>query len=314
MKDVKERILSIVIPTFNRSIHLDKQLTWASDNIGSKWNQIELIVIDNASNDSTPKVCKKWKEKLNENIQIYRNDENIGVMKNILRSISYAKADFVWVVGDDDPIRANAIDLVLKEIYLHPSSNLIHINHRCVDSVGNVIVQQYYNRGQDFYVENGVSIEVNNLLRNTHTGGIMFITACVLNRKKALEFIKNNPPKEKRLLAYQLFLNVSLALKGPFSFISNCCVDCTWGECSWKDQMEIHYYEEIPNTLIRLRKNGLSKEIVQGCFNFQYSGLPPLKEIFRRRSRPWSVYLKSVKKLFGYKLIKKFYEMKLTLS
>ncbi|MCS6773581.1 MAG: glycosyltransferase, partial [Thermoflexales bacterium] len=54
-------LLTIAIPTYNRSRELDRQLAWAVEAIAGRWQDVELIVSDNASPDETPHVCQTWR-------------------------------------------------------------------------------------------------------------------------------------------------------------------------------------------------------------------------------------------------------------
>lgn len=69
-------ILSICIPTYNRS----RQLTQALESIVHQegFEEIEVVISDNCSTDETEAVGLRYRE-LYPNIRYYRNDENIGV-------------------------------------------------------------------------------------------------------------------------------------------------------------------------------------------------------------------------------------------
>ena len=76
----KNKILTIGIPTFNRSAVLIKNIDYIlSLDILDK---IELLVIDNNSHDDTFNIlCSKYKNKFN----FIKNESNVGFSKNTIK-------------------------------------------------------------------------------------------------------------------------------------------------------------------------------------------------------------------------------------
>ena len=70
---------------------------------------------------------KQAKQKIEE-INYYKNDKNIGVAKNILRSVEISNSEFCWVVGDDDMLLKNSIQEVLDLLYKHQKADYFYIN------------------------------------------------------------------------------------------------------------------------------------------------------------------------------------------
>lgn len=116
-------LLSICIPTYNRSAALDtclfsicSQLTWDA-------LKIEIIISDNASTDNTKSIVTKWQSKFS-NIRYYCNDENIGGIKNFWKVSEYVITEFFWFIGDDFIIMPYAIRHVIDELLLNSNANL----------------------------------------------------------------------------------------------------------------------------------------------------------------------------------------------
>jgi len=282
------KVLTLVIPTYNRSSHLDTQIAWAVDSIDNRWEKIELIICDNASTDDTAAICEKWSRLLEDNLQVFRNPENVGLVKNCILGIERASGDFVWLVGDDDPISDTAVSTVLDILQTHMSLNIIHINHRCISGInGSVIIDRFYKISHDIDEYSNPSTHVSNILKSCDTGGFMFVTASVVNRKVALSFIEANPPEESSLLAYPMFLNVGLASSGPFYLIAQCLIDCVYETSSWLDKQQEVRYEQVPKTLLKLKKFGVSNEALLHCLNFQFLDFPSFRDLlYRIRKNP----------------------------
>ncbi len=89
-------MISIIVPTFNRS----KSLLLAIKSILKAKNQnIEIIIIDDASDDDTHKKINLLN---NKNIKYIRNENNIGTAKSKLKGVDIAAGDYMGFLDDDD--------------------------------------------------------------------------------------------------------------------------------------------------------------------------------------------------------------------
>jgi abequosyltransferase len=97
-----EKLLSICIPTFNRANYLKTCLTSIVEQLDhTSWAQIELIVIDNDSEDNTKALAEEFINK-GYPLQYHKNDTNIGLDGNLTRAFEVANGKYVQVLGDDD--------------------------------------------------------------------------------------------------------------------------------------------------------------------------------------------------------------------
>lgn len=95
-----EMILTIAIPTFNRDVWLDNSLRLLIPEIKEIGFGVELVISNNASNDRTDEVVRKYE---NDFPIIYnKNKENIGAIRNINKCLCMSNSKFIWVLGDDD--------------------------------------------------------------------------------------------------------------------------------------------------------------------------------------------------------------------
>jgi len=108
--------LDIIIPTFNRNDKLIALLkiitsTPCYDNVFFK-------VVDNCSDTPVLDTIKCNQPTLidNKSLKIYRNASNVGLAGNIMRCFEYAESDWLWIIGDDDAISKESIDLVLSTL------------------------------------------------------------------------------------------------------------------------------------------------------------------------------------------------------
>ena len=123
IKEIKK--LSICIPTYNRSYHLNNCLNSIIQN-GKICKDIDICISDNNSSDNTIEIIKPYKKILN--IKYKKNSANIGVAKNILSSVEISNSEFCWIIGDDDLLLDNALEVVLKLIKIHKNKDFFYIN------------------------------------------------------------------------------------------------------------------------------------------------------------------------------------------
>ncbi|MBS3903041.1 MAG: glycosyltransferase family 2 protein [Anaplasmataceae bacterium] len=99
MNDPKP-LVSIILPTFNRSQLIGKSIQGVVDQAYSNW---ELIIIDDASTDSTPQILADWAKK-DSRLRVIRNNQNNypDISKNLNIGITEAKGKYIARLDDDD--------------------------------------------------------------------------------------------------------------------------------------------------------------------------------------------------------------------
>lgn len=96
-----EKILTIIIPTFNREKELNFLLNIISNEYTHNKKRVEIIISNNSSTDNTIDVINNFHNKYPEWKIINRN-ENIGPDKNFISCVNLVKTKYFWIFGDDD--------------------------------------------------------------------------------------------------------------------------------------------------------------------------------------------------------------------
>ncbi len=123
-------LLTISIPTYNRSFFLDELLSCLLDQCISN-PKLELLVSDNNSSDDTPSIVKAYMDRGLE-IRYLRNTANIGADKNFLQCFEKAQGKYLWIIGDDDVVVPGAIGKIIA--YLEANDyNLIYVSSYAFD-------------------------------------------------------------------------------------------------------------------------------------------------------------------------------------
>jgi len=106
----KKPLVSIVIPTYNRRevlLRLLKSL------LISTYKNIEIIVVDDASNDGTFEALQT-KFKGNKIIKLIRNKRNLFAAGSRNEGIKYTKGKYIFFIDDDNVVDRNTISELIK--------------------------------------------------------------------------------------------------------------------------------------------------------------------------------------------------------
>jgi abequosyltransferase len=129
MRILSEIILSVCIPTFNRSEYLSKQLKNISNQIiaNNLASSVEIVVSNNCSTDTTAEVIREFKNKFPGNFLNINQQENIGI-RNIYQVTRYATGQYILIISDDDVIKINTIKYIIEIIKSYTDLKAITLN------------------------------------------------------------------------------------------------------------------------------------------------------------------------------------------
>jgi len=120
-------ILSIVIPTYNRSNYLKETLNYFSCQVHRNLNHVNLIVCNNASTDDTNKALESLYKK--DGFFEYKTfNTHVSIGDSISRANETANGDFVLMWGDDDIPSPFLVDYLLYIIEIYPNIGIFHFN------------------------------------------------------------------------------------------------------------------------------------------------------------------------------------------
>jgi len=112
---VKEKLVSICIPTYN----VERTIMGSLRSIlNQTYRNLEIIIVDNASTDSTLRTLKKFKD---FRIKIYRNKKNIGAEHNWTKCVKLATGDYIAIFHADDIYNHRIIEKQIKILEDYPS-------------------------------------------------------------------------------------------------------------------------------------------------------------------------------------------------
>lgn len=117
---MENKILTIAIPTYNRPDAIRTQVRLLLPQLN---DMVCLVVYDNCS---TQPVKELFTNEELSHFVIHRNAVNVGGDANIVRCLEHSITKWVWTLGDDDPVKPDAVSIVLDIITKH--NNLCYIN------------------------------------------------------------------------------------------------------------------------------------------------------------------------------------------
>lgn len=120
--------LTIIITTFNSELYIKNLL---NNILSSKFNG-NILVIDDKSNDDTPKILKKI-AKNNNKIELILNKQNLGLVRTRLKAITYVKTDFLVFIDSDDNINPNILTNVELEQDIIFLKGVVSKNGKVID-------------------------------------------------------------------------------------------------------------------------------------------------------------------------------------
>ena len=105
-------LLSILIPTWGRCESIKKLI----NSSGVKGNiEVEFVIVDNNSNNDIYKGLERIAES-ETNIRLYRNIQNLGMVKNWNKCIQHSKGDWLMLMCSDDVFSTGRVLEVLMFI------------------------------------------------------------------------------------------------------------------------------------------------------------------------------------------------------
>lgn len=122
-----QKLLTIAIPTYNRSEYLKRLLGSISNQIFDHSSDIEIIIFDNASTDNTRDVVNTFLKDV-PSAKYILNESNLGMDGNFRKCFESASAKYFWMIGDDDFLDKNAISNILDVLKRHSSSTLVYVS------------------------------------------------------------------------------------------------------------------------------------------------------------------------------------------
>ncbi len=121
---------SIILPVKNGGEYLKKCVRSI---LSQTLNDFNLVVLDNCSKDGT----LQWIQSLNDNrIVVYPSENPLSIEENWGRIITIPKNQYITLIGHDDILKPNYLEVMNGLINKHPDATLYQAHFSYIDSKG----------------------------------------------------------------------------------------------------------------------------------------------------------------------------------
>lgn len=191
-------MVSIIIPSFNYAHFLNEAIESVIRQTYSDW---EVVVIDDASQDNTSELIKRYE---GERVRYFKNPENLGLDRTVKRGINESRGEYVCLCSADDWLPQRSLELRISSL-IKDGAEAIHGGLTRVEDQKKTYIMPVDTRLLDDYVNflkgiRGINQGINN--------------ATFLWKKKSLEKVfvglKSEPYNHND---YELALRTINALK-----------------------------------------------------------------------------------------------------
>jgi len=133
--------VSIIIPTYNGAKYIKETIDSC---LNQSYKNIEIIVVDDCSSDSTVEILKSYENKINLTI----NKTNQGIVKNLNNMTLGVESEYFIFLGHDDILPINHIEIMIGEF--DNDTIALHCNSMGIDGNSN---ETKLNRSDDKQIQ-----------------------------------------------------------------------------------------------------------------------------------------------------------------
>lgn len=121
-KPAARSLVSVVLPTYNRAHLLSDAIRSV---LAQSWPELELIVVDDHSQDETPQVAQAFED---PRLRYVRNDSNQRLPCTLNRGFSLARGEYLTWTSDDNLIAPTAIERMVERV-CHGNCDLVYADY-----------------------------------------------------------------------------------------------------------------------------------------------------------------------------------------
>lgn len=280
-------LLSICIPTLNRSGLLAGFLENMRKECAAFLDRIEIVVSDNASTDDTKLIVQ-------DNtlpITYGRQDTTVGFTKNLLyAAATLASGEYTWIIGDDDMILPGGVERVLASIAAAPDVDYHYVNFGWIDvKLRNQLIEQEHLTFPRFVLDN-YQCDLKEWQRLSRLEDLVFLPGknpsalfsgifCYVTRRQFFIDAQNwlNPSDSLDGSSTRIddcfphaMLTLPRVIGKPIAYIGEACLLQGIGAWEWKDYANKNMIFGTHQFFRWLEKEGFATEAMNHLWNSYY--------------------------------------------
>ena len=111
--------VSIIIPVYNKFSYTFKCLSALAKNIHAN-TLVEVIVVNDGSEDSTPKILDRV-----EGLILFNNPQNLGFIHSCNKGAEIAQGEYLYFLNNDTEIRPQAVETLVEVLQRDPTAGAV---------------------------------------------------------------------------------------------------------------------------------------------------------------------------------------------
>lgn len=111
-------LVSVLMTSYNREKYIGAAIESV---LASTYRNLELIVVDDRSKDSTVQIARSYAEKDNR-VHVYINEHNLGDYPNRNQAAAHAKGKYIKYVDADDLVYPHGLELLVYSMERYPEA------------------------------------------------------------------------------------------------------------------------------------------------------------------------------------------------
>lgn len=124
--------VSVIVPNYNHAPYLTRRL---DSIVGQTYNDLELLIMDDASTDDSYRILARYHSK--PGVKIIVNSRNSGAaFPQWNRGIARAKGEYVWIAESDDSADLRFLERLVPLLDENPSVGLAYCQSRIMNPDG----------------------------------------------------------------------------------------------------------------------------------------------------------------------------------
>jgi len=179
--------ISIILPTHNGARYLAGSIQSCLE---QTFEDIELLLVDDASTDSTPQILEGFAS--DPRVRILRSEQNLKLPGALNMGFSQARGRLLTWTSDDNLYEPGALEALRAVLAERPTIDLVYADYSVIDPEG-VVLRNHRCAEPDYLVERNI------------------IGACFLYRRSVMERVGSYETETFLAEDYDFFLRVFLA-------------------------------------------------------------------------------------------------------
>lgn len=203
--------IDILVATYNGEKYVKEQL---DSIINQTYKDINIIISDDGSKDSTLSILKEYQEKY-PNITVYTHEKNLGYKKNFEFLLTKVESDYYMLSDQDDVWLEEKVEKCFNKLK-QDNADLVYCDLLVVDDNLNLMKKSYWD-----VIGKRKKIKLNDI-RTLYLDNC--VTGCTILSKKS--FIKDIVPipQESVYMLHDYWIALIVALKGKITYLDEKCI------------------------------------------------------------------------------------------